>query len=185
MSPIGDSFRMRIRKFPALINCCTIDWLQQWPEDALLAVATKFLGEIDMPRDERRACIEMCQYFHTSTHDLTQDFLRQLRRYNYVTPTSYLELISTFKDLLDQKRKEVLEGKRRYEAGLDRLDGTRTEVTKMQEILIALQPKLLIAAKDVEGMFLDVQRESEEASAMEQAIKKDEEAAMVRTDVEI
>lgn len=185
MSPIGDSFRMRIRKFPALINCCTIDWLQQWPEDALLAVATKFLGEIDMPRDERRACIEMCQYFHTSTHDLTQDFLRQLRRYNYVTPTSYLELISTFKDLLDQKRKEVLEGKRRYEAGLDRLDSTRTEVTKMQEILIALQPKLLIAAKDVEGMFLDVQRESEEASAMEQAIKKDEEAAMVRTDVEI
>lgn len=28
MSPIGDSFRNRIRKFPALVNCCTIDWLQ-------------------------------------------------------------------------------------------------------------------------------------------------------------
>lgn len=28
MSPIGSNFRNRIRKFPALVNCCTIDWLQ-------------------------------------------------------------------------------------------------------------------------------------------------------------
>lgn len=25
-SPIGDSFRDRLRQFPSLINCCTIDW---------------------------------------------------------------------------------------------------------------------------------------------------------------
>lgn len=180
MSPIGVNFRTRVRKFPALVNCCTIDWLHPWPEDALLAVATKFLDEIDMPSDERRACIEMCRYFHTSTQDLTRDFLRNLNRHNYVTPTSYLELINTFKDLLDQKRREVLEGKRRYEAGLDKLDSTHKQVGKMQEILVALQPKLLVAAKDVEGMFLDVQRQSDEAAAMEQVVKKDEEAAMVR-----
>lgn len=28
MSPIGDGFRNRIRKFPAIVNCCTIDWFQ-------------------------------------------------------------------------------------------------------------------------------------------------------------
>ena len=28
MSPIGDAFRNRLRKFPALVNCCTIDWFQ-------------------------------------------------------------------------------------------------------------------------------------------------------------
>ena len=28
MSPIGDTFRNRLRKFPSLINCCTIDWFQ-------------------------------------------------------------------------------------------------------------------------------------------------------------
>ena len=28
MSPIGDAFRNRLRMFPSLINCCTIDWFQ-------------------------------------------------------------------------------------------------------------------------------------------------------------
>ena len=28
MSPIGASFRNRLRMFPSLINCCTIDWFQ-------------------------------------------------------------------------------------------------------------------------------------------------------------
>jgi dynein heavy chain len=27
-SPIGDAFRNRLRMFPSLINCCTIDWFK-------------------------------------------------------------------------------------------------------------------------------------------------------------
>jgi dynein heavy chain len=29
MSPVGDAFRNRLRMFPSLINCCTIDWYVQ------------------------------------------------------------------------------------------------------------------------------------------------------------
>jgi hypothetical protein len=28
MSPTGDGFRNCIRKFPAIVNCCTVDWFQ-------------------------------------------------------------------------------------------------------------------------------------------------------------
>jgi dynein heavy chain len=40
MSPIGDAFRNRLRMFPSLINCCTIDWFQAsgcWDEIINLA----------------------------------------------------------------------------------------------------------------------------------------------------
>lgn len=38
-SPVGNKFRERARKFPALFNECTIDWFLPWPEEALKSVA--------------------------------------------------------------------------------------------------------------------------------------------------
>lgn len=38
-SPVGENFRQRARKFPALVNCTVIDWFQPWPLTALLSVA--------------------------------------------------------------------------------------------------------------------------------------------------
>ena len=35
--------RARLRKFPSLVNCCTIDWFSEWPADALKSVASQFL----------------------------------------------------------------------------------------------------------------------------------------------
>jgi hypothetical protein len=43
MSPIGDAFRNRLRKFPSLVNCCTIDWFKTWPADALEARCRSFV----------------------------------------------------------------------------------------------------------------------------------------------
>jgi dynein heavy chain, axonemal len=42
MSPLGEAFRRRLRMFPALVNCCTIDWFREWPVDALESVAHHF-----------------------------------------------------------------------------------------------------------------------------------------------
>ena len=45
-SPIGEVFRARLRQFPSLVNCCTIDWFNEWPAEALESVAIMFLNEI-------------------------------------------------------------------------------------------------------------------------------------------
>lgn len=47
MSPIGNLLRVRLRMFPSLINCCTIEWLQKWPEEALMSVAKMFLENLE------------------------------------------------------------------------------------------------------------------------------------------
>jgi dynein heavy chain len=47
MSPIGDAFRNRLRQYPALVNCTTIDWFCEWPKVALLEVANKYISDVN------------------------------------------------------------------------------------------------------------------------------------------
>lgn len=48
-----------------------------------------------------------------------------------MTPTSYLELITTFKTILKEKREEVMALKKRYENGYNCLISTEANVSKM------------------------------------------------------
>ena len=48
--------------FPSLVNCCTIDWFEDWPEDALLSVAQnslKGLGEDQLVNSVATVCVTM------------------------------------------------------------------------------------------------------------------------------
>lgn len=47
MSPVGESFRNRLRQYPAFVSCTTIDWFSEWPRIALLEVANKFLKDVN------------------------------------------------------------------------------------------------------------------------------------------
>ena len=129
MSPIGDALRSRLRMFPSLINCCTIDWFQAWPDDALELVANKFLEDVELEESVRRETVFMCKQFHQSVRLLSEKFFETLRRHNYVTPTSYLELILTFKTLLGRKRNEIMTLKRRYTTGLEKLAFAASQVS--------------------------------------------------------
>lgn len=44
-SPVGSTLRVRARKFPALVNCTSIDWFHEWPKSALESVSNRFLAE--------------------------------------------------------------------------------------------------------------------------------------------
>jgi len=39
-------------------------------------------------------------FLHESVKDASDRYLAELRRYNYVTPTSYLDLIKTYIEML-------------------------------------------------------------------------------------
>ena len=170
LSPIGDAFRERLRQFPSLVNCCTIDWFQEWPNDALEAVAKKFLKEIDVPDQQRLDIMAICKQFHQGIATLSEKFKKDLGRINYVTPTSYLELLSLFSRLLSIKRKEVMAAKKRYEIGLEKLGSTAEQVSTMQEELTALKPNLIKTVAETEELLAKVAKEKTEVVEPKAAI---------------
>uniref|UniRef100_A0A8C3E132 Dynein axonemal heavy chain 12 n=1 Tax=Corvus moneduloides TaxID=1196302 RepID=A0A8C3E132_CORMO len=181
-SPIGDAFRNRLRQFPSLINCCTIDWFQPWPEDALEHVASKFLETLQLTDIERQGVVPICKYFHTSVLSLSERFLQSLGRHNYVTPTSYLELIAAFQRLLTEKRDSVMKAKKKYVNGLDKLAFAESQVGRMKEELIELQPKLEEAKVENASMMKTIEVESAEVEEKRKIVKVDEEFATAKAE---
>ena len=178
MSPIGDAFRTRLRMFPSLVNCCTIDWFRPWPSDALDAVASTFLAEVEMEKHNRQSTVEMCKIFHESIRMLSDKYRVAERREVYVTPTSYLELIQTFQTLLARKRKEIDLVRSRYDNGLEQLRIAGEAVTVMQQEIIELKPELVVAKKETEEMQVVIDKEVKEVIEPKKEIVSKEEAAV-------
>ncbi|KZC03876.1 Dynein heavy chain 1, axonemal [Dufourea novaeangliae] len=180
MSPIGEVFRARIRQFPALVNCCTIDWFCPWPEAALQSVATRFLSDIkdeSITEDVLRSIVRMCQYMHSSVIEASDVYLKELNRHNYVTPTSYLELLSGYGDLLSKKKNELQSAANRLSTGLDKLASAEVEVKEMQEQLANMKPELEKAAEATAKMIERITVDTIEAEKTRQQAKEQEAVA--------
>ena len=88
--------------YPAFVNCTTIDWFSEWPKDALLEVAERYLEEVNLGEGERAAELHksVASVFvtaHRSVVEMSERMLFEMKRHNYVTPTNYLELVSGYK----------------------------------------------------------------------------------------
>mmetsp|Transcript_25185 Transcript_25185/g.84603 ORF Transcript_25185/g.84603 Transcript_25185/m.84603 type:complete len:2627 (-) Transcript_25185:45-7925(-) len=170
LSPIGDAFRRRLRMFPALVNCCTIDWFTAWPEEALRSVAKHFLGGEDLPPQIKQGVVDVCVDMQERVSRLSRRFLQEMGRHYYVTPTSYLQLIGTFKQLLKVQAAAVAESKLRYDNGLEKIESTNAQVDGMQRDLEALQPKLKQATLDTDALIEKIAVETKEANQVEEVV---------------
>lgn len=63
-SPIGSTFRNRLRLYPSMVSCCTIDWFEDWPIDALEMVALKYLEGVNISEEIKCSVVTVCQRFH-------------------------------------------------------------------------------------------------------------------------
>lgn len=80
----------------------------RWPPDALHTVASSFLSSlVGVEPSVAAALPDLCVLFHSSVHQLSARFLAEQRRHYYVTPTSYLELLGSYKNLLSRRQNEV------------------------------------------------------------------------------
>lgn len=155
--------------FPGVINCTSIDWFHEWPREALIDVASRFLADIEFPSDELRDAISqnMAQV-HISIGQANLDFLAQERRYNYTTPTSFLELIKFYKRLLGQKRGKITDQIDRLEIGLGTMESTTNQVNQLQELL--------------KVKMVDVEEEKQKTDQLIAVVNKESADAQVEAD---
>ncbi len=170
MSPAGDSLRQKCRKFPSLINCCTLNWFSRWPNSALLSVSTKFLSDLEGAQPQtRKALSEMCMDIHTLVEEKAAEMYIALKRNVYVTPKSYLDLISLYIEGLKQKRKELNDNFSRLNGGLDKLNETAKRIAQMKIKLEELQPKL---KEKSEMLDISQKRAAEEQRIVADKVRK-------------
>lgn len=117
LSPIGEDFRTRVRQYPALINCTTIDWFCEWPEEAFLEVSNKYFNNLcfnvtiqeEEPKNpvlsEKPEVIEeklrqkvssLVSFIHLSVCGKSREMSVSAKRFTYITPSSFLEMVIGF-----------------------------------------------------------------------------------------
>lgn len=178
MSPVGDALRIRCRNFNALINCTTVDWFMKWPEDALVSVAERYLGDLELPDENVRAgIVKMCSVVHTSVQAQGDAMMAELRRRTYVTPKSYLDLIGLYLAELGGKQGEVQTKQDQMIVGVTKLNETNAVVDGLRDDLKALAPILVEKSANAEKMLAQVAVDS--AAADEQKAVVEAEVAVV------
>jgi len=97
-SPNDSDFRFRLRTFPSLINCANICWFHAWPEDALIETAKYTFTDLNLSEELKSKIINISCKIHSSVKQLSEKYKLEEKRYNYVTPTSFLDLLKSFKN---------------------------------------------------------------------------------------
>ena len=171
MSPIGDAFRNRIRQYPAFVNCTTIDWFQEWPKDALLEVAERYLEGVELGDDKTRSAIAtIFMTMHRSVSKFSRKMLEELKRHNYVTPTNYLELVAGYKVLLNDKRKEIGDQVNKLRNGLFKIDDTREKVEKMSVELEESKVKVIAFQKQCDEYLVTLVQQKKSADEQQKQV---------------
>jgi dynein heavy chain len=184
-SPVGVTLRVRSRNFPAIVNCTSIDWFHEWPEEALISVSSRFLSDIELITPEVRVSVSKFMAFaHGSVNEMSKIYLANERRYNYTTPKSFLELIALYQNLLARKHGELIGNMERLEGGLEKLKSTAAQVDDLKEKLAAQEVELKQKNDDADALIERVGVEQEKVGK-EKEIADSEEKKVAKINEEV
>ena len=174
-SPIGSAFKDRVQLYPAIINCCNVDWFFEWPVEALEFIAMNKLTDINLETDKLHKSIELLQYFHSSAKQYNDTYSRI--RPNYITSGNYMEALSQFKLVKQKKYEELVKKAQTYKNGYKMIIESEASVASMQQRLESLKPELEAANIETSNMMTQVAENKLEADKVHEIVTKDEEEA--------
>uniref|UniRef100_A0A3B5KQQ0 Dynein, axonemal, heavy chain 11 n=1 Tax=Xiphophorus couchianus TaxID=32473 RepID=A0A3B5KQQ0_9TELE len=170
MSPVGNALRVRARRFPALINCTTIDWFHPWTTEALQSVSYRFIHEIDGIEPAVQESISLFMaYVHNSVNQASEKYLRNEKRYNYTTPKSFLQQITLYRNLLEKSRAELQHKMNRLDNGLQKLQSTAAQVDNLKAKLASQESQLTLKNENIGALLTKIGLQTEKVSKKREA----------------
>jgi dynein heavy chain len=84
---MSEKFRANLMMFPSLVNCTTIDYYSEWPQDALLSVAKEQLadkpdskeGNLDLG-EHQEGVESMFSILHKTVEDVSALMIEEVKR---------------------------------------------------------------------------------------------------------
>nr|XP_050853938.1 dynein axonemal heavy chain 12-like isoform X4 [Vespula vulgaris] len=182
-SPIGDTFRIRLRLYPSLVNCCTIDWFEVWPEEALEQIALYNIAGTKVDENIKVNAVVASKYFHSCAKDISTHFYQLSGRITYITTASFLDLMRTYVELISEKQEELTLARDRYLNGLDKLEFAAEQIRHMRVVLSELRPQLELSAKETTETMKQIEKENVSVEQATILVKRDENAANVQATI--
>ncbi|KAL1518053.1 hypothetical protein ABEB36_001736 [Hypothenemus hampei] len=178
-SPVGEKFRTRALRFPALISGCTIDWFQPWPKDALILVARHFLEEFEIACSEevKQELVNALGSIQDVVSATSTDYFQRFRRATHVTPKSYLNFIAGYKGIYNSKQKELSDGAMRMDTGLEKLAEASSSVLILKKDLAVMEKDLAEASQRAERVLSEVTERAMQAEMVKNQVQKVKEKA--------
>ncbi|EZA60758.1 Dynein heavy chain 5, axonemal [Ooceraea biroi] len=178
-SPVGEKFRNRAQRFPALISGCTIDWFQPWPKDALVLVAKHFLHdfEIACTSDVKDELVNALGSIQDIVSGTSVEYFQRFRRATHVTPKSYLNFIGGYKNIYRSKQHELSEAAKRMDTGLAKLEEASISVEILKRDLAVMEQELAQASAKAETVLLEVTKKAMQAEAFKNQVQRVKEKA--------
>ena len=184
----GENLRSKARKFPAIVNTTVIDWYQPWPQEALYSVAEEKLKkelEVLTEKEYFTSVVKFMPHSFGIVGDKAKEMFEIDRRYTYVTPKSFLELLKLFISMYNIKMNFIETNKSKLELGLRKLKEAQEKITSLEkelEIKSVDIAKIKIVAEENEK----IAREQAEivGEEAEKAKKEEKEVTILKAKIE-